>query len=148
MTDTIVINQGWLWLSDDLVANDQDYLKLYFKKCFVSYFFDVQTTHFAGGGHYSFYTGKKWLEFVIQDIMCPTHANFSTVVDYIKDWVDNQTSFYIEIKRDSSNNLVEWDGDNTQFKVTLKNGLVNMEKTSLGNGTIFRIRKLELVQTS
>lgn len=133
LTGGIIINEGWLILS-----NGTDTLKLYFEGCKVSLKMKPNINHFTGQGHFGFDMQKWYLEFKVQKIYGTSHANFSSIIDYLTDW-QSLGSFNLQIYRDTSSNMIEWDGDHTTFPVMLKTGLNDMEKIAPRDGVIYVI---------
>ena len=123
---TIVINNGWLELT-----NGTDTLLLYFETLKVDFAMEPTIEHIEGS-NYGFDLSLAYLVFKVKGIIILTHADLSNCIDYLKDW-QQVNPFTLKIKRNTTPNYIEWDGDNTSFTVLMKTGLREMEKLSMGS---------------
>ncbi len=112
----VIINQGWLTVADDSTPTNS--MKVYFERATVDFIFEPIIKHYPSNAHYGYNPSKEWLVFNIRNIILTSHSNFSSFVDYIKDW-NNASSIYIRLQYDTTPNYIEWDGDSTFFEVLL-----------------------------
>ena len=129
----IIISNGWLWINDGT-----DWLKLFCQEIKVDFKMEPTFQHVEGSFNMGFDMGKRFLVFKARNVMLETHADFSSCIDYLKDWQAAGT-FNLEVVRDTSDNKIEWDGDNTSFVVLLKSGFRDMQKIAPEDGTVFKI---------
>jgi len=97
--------------------------------------------HLEGGVNYSVPGGAEYLVFEAQNIHLTSHTDFSSCIDYLKDWQAAGT-FTLKVIRDTSTNHAEWDGDNTSFTVVLKSRIKGMEKMAPGDDDNWMINSL------
>ena len=122
-----MINNGWLELT-----NGTDTLLLYFESLKVDFAVDPTIEHIEGTFNYGFDLSIAYLVFKIKGIILENHADLSNCIDYLKDW-QQAAPFTLKIRRNTTPNYIEWDGDNTSFTVLMKTGLREMEKLSRGS---------------
>jgi hypothetical protein len=132
----VIINEGWLVLS-----KGSDSMLVYFEECKVDWKTNPTSRHYSGPTHLRYTTKKQWYEFKVKNIWLTSHANFSSFIDYITDWHNNTPyTFTLKVIRNTSTDYIEWDGDNTEFVVSIKkDGLRDEEKVSPHDGSIYRI---------
>lgn len=140
MTDIVV--DGWLWLTDGV-----DYLKLQCKVIMWDFMLDPVISHYFGGSHFGYDLGKRWLVVKAEEILIKSHIDYSNIVDYLKDWQAAGT-ITLSVVRNSSNNKIELDGDNTDFTVLIKKpGFKGMEKLSPGDQDKYGIGSITFEQS-
>lgn len=136
-----IIDGGWLWLTDGV-----DYLKLACVEIEHDIMVDPKIEHYFGGTHTGYDLGKKWLVVKISQIKCKSHTDFSTIIDTLMDWQAAET-ITLSIVRNTSNNKIELDGDNTNFPVLIaKPGLKGLKKTSPDNQDRYELGSLKFEQ--
>lgn len=102
--------------------------------------------HYAGKNHMFYDLRKTWLVFKVKGIHFTSHTNFSSFQDYIKDW-QAAGAFTLKVRRNSTPNYAEWDGDNTSYTVAVaKNGKKGSEHISPADGDIWKISMLVFEQ--
>lgn len=124
---TIIINNGWLELT-----NGTDTLLLYFQELKVDFPMEPTIEHIEGSFNYGFDLSLAYLVFKVKGIIILTHADLTNCIDHLKDW-QQANPFTLKIKRNTTPDYIEWDGDNTSFTVLMKTGLREMEKLSRGS---------------
>lgn len=124
---TIIINNGFLELTDGT-----DTLLLYFEELKVDFAMDPTIENIEGTTNYGFDLSIAYLVFKVKGIIILTHADLTNCIDYLKDW-QQSAPFTLKIRRNTTPNYIEWDGDNTSFLVLMKTGMREMEKLSRGS---------------
>lgn len=105
--------------------------------------------HFAGEGHLVYNTKKQYFVWKIKGILFTSHTDYSSFMDYIKSWMDNNYSMTMKTVRNTNlTDFVEWDGDNTSYTVSVaKDGIKEVEKMGYENADIWQISLLVLEQS-
>ena len=105
--------------------------------------------HYAGENHLVYNTKKQWFTWKCKGILFISHSDYSTFMDYIKYWMDNNYSMTMKTVRNTNlTDFVEWDGDNTSYTVSVaKDGIKEVEKKGYENVDVWEIALLCLEQS-
>jgi hypothetical protein len=137
---TVIINDGWLYLSDGT-----DELKLFVETFKYKYIKKGRLKHYDGGVNLFIPVFKEYLIAVAQGVWLNSVVKVENYSKYLKDWLDGGT-FNLKFQYVSGGSYLKLDGDNTIFPVAVKNDLGEIEKISNGDQEFFYVDKLILEQ--
>lgn len=128
----LVIDEGWLVLTDGT-----DTFKVFFQQALVFVIFEPTIEH-NPGGHYGFNL-VEYLVIKVKNLWFNTTAKYENFMSYMRAW-EGFTPFTLSIYKDTSDNKLKLDGDNTDFLVLIpSSGIQGGQKVSGGDDTVYRI---------